>query len=88
MANSSGSISKTEFKELVRTLSGAIGGLPNTMKFIQDQFARAMEKSVEAGKAEIECFVRNTLVRASMEHLSEKRLIELASDEQKKLDKP
>lgn len=70
LVKSSGPISKTDLKQLVRDLERSFGNFPSNMGFIQDQFVKAMETTIESGKAEIEGFVRNTLVRAGMEALA------------------
>jgi hypothetical protein len=69
MVNDRGAVSKTRMRELVKELDSNIGGLPNTAKFVQDQFNEAMNDTLAAGKAEIEGFTRNLLTKHGIEAL-------------------
>lgn len=55
-----------ELHDLAMTLSV---GMPNTMAFMQNQMATAMEKTVSEGKIEIEAFVNDMAVRTGIEAL-------------------
>jgi hypothetical protein len=71
LLNSQGSVSKTKLRELVSDLEHTFGGLPETMRFIQTQFDETMEKTVAAGKSEIEGFAKNLFVNAGLKHLAD-----------------
>lgn len=55
-----------QMNELAKTLSV---GMPNSMGFVQKQMASAMEKTVSAGKIELEAFVNDMAVRTGIEAL-------------------
>jgi hypothetical protein len=54
-ANENG-IPKGQLKERLKKLGWLVDGLPGNLEFIQNSFAEAMEKTVQAGKIELESF--------------------------------
>jgi hypothetical protein len=78
--------SKAGLADLIFNLRVKLGNLPSNMGFIQKQFGEAMHNTVEAGKAEIEAFTRNTLTRAGMKHLEEKAAVTLIEGDKPKGD--
>lgn len=71
-AVSDGKAGKGKLEELRKMAEVLAVGLPNTMSFIQKQSEHAMEKTVEAGKIEIESFVNDLAARTGFEALREK----------------
>jgi hypothetical protein len=64
-----GKANKTSLKTLLDLATTLNTGMPNTMGFVQTQMARTMEKTVTAGKMEIEAFVNNLAARTGLEAL-------------------
>lgn len=60
--------------------------LPGTMAFIQGSFAETMEKTVEAGKTEMEAFVHNLAHRTGLEVLRQQSVTLLESKNNKEDD--
>lgn len=65
------SIGKRDLAKIVRDLDITFGNFPSNMGFIKKQLGEAVEDVIASGKAEIEGFARNTLMRAGMEHLTQ-----------------
>lgn len=66
-----GKAGKGRLEELRKMAEALSVGLPNTMSFIQKQSETAMEKTVEAGKIEIESFVADLATRTGLDALRE-----------------
>lgn len=66
-----GKAGKGRLLELQKMAAELATGLPNTISFIQKQTEEAMEKTVAAGKIEIESFVTDLAVRTGLETLRE-----------------
>jgi hypothetical protein len=64
-----GKANKTSLKALLDLATNLNTGMPNTMGFVQNQMAKTMEKTVSAGKMEIEAFVNNLALRTGFEAL-------------------
>lgn len=66
-----GKAGKNTLKDLHAMAQALSVGLPNTMAFIQKQTEVAMEKTVAAGKVEIESFVTDLATRTGIDMLRE-----------------
>lgn len=77
-AAADGKAGKGRLQELRNMAEELSIGLPNTMSFIQKQAETAMEKTVQAGKTEIESFISDLATRTGLEVLREQsvKLIE------------
>lgn len=75
-----GKAGKGQLTEIKKKLEHIATGIPNTMGFIQSQFAESMEKTVEAGKAEIEGFVGAMATRTGIEVLRNQSVQLLEND--------
>jgi hypothetical protein len=66
-----GKLGKTQLREILGRLQVFSGNFSSNMAFTQEQFAEAMEKTIEAGKSEIEAHVTNTAMRLGIQELRE-----------------
>lgn len=64
-----GKANKGTLKELRDLASNLSVGMPNSMAFVQKQMATAMEKTVSAGKIELEAYVNDMATRTGLEAL-------------------
>lgn len=64
-----GKANKGTLKELRDLASNLSNGMPNSMAFVQKQMATAMEKTVSAGKIELEAYVNDMATRTGLEAL-------------------
>lgn len=64
-----GKANKGTLKELRDLASNLSVGMPNSMAFVQKQMATAMEKTVSAGKIELETYVSDMATRTGLEIL-------------------
>ncbi|WP_018234401.1 hypothetical protein [Thioalkalivibrio thiocyanodenitrificans] len=69
MLESGKAIPKKEARSCVRRLRTLVENMPQDMAFLQSRFVESMEKTVEAGKAEIEAHVANVAMRTGLDTL-------------------
>ena len=77
-----GKANKTSLKALLDLATNLNTGMPNTMGYVQTQMAKTMDKTVSAGKMEIEAFVNNLAIRTGFEALHQQsvRLLDSKTD--------
>ena len=64
-----GKANKGQLTSALNRLENFTTNLPSHIGFIQEQFAESMEKTVEAGKTEVESFINNLAHRTGLEVL-------------------
>ena len=69
LAMQDGKANKGTLKDLLDLATTLSIGMPNSMAFVQRQMAEAMEKTVSAGKIELEAYVNDMATRTGLEAL-------------------
>jgi hypothetical protein len=62
-------IKKGDFAELMRGVEKMIQEVHDNVPFVEDSFRRSMEKTIVAGKAEIESYIESRIRQAGLTHL-------------------
>jgi len=64
-------IKKGDFSELMRGVEKMIQEVHDNVPFVENSFRRSMEKTISAGKAEIESYIESRIRSAGLEKLAE-----------------